>query len=178
MTTKRDFDTVLKAFVKTQGELVSLAREAANMAIVHFDEHGDVSYLQRLHDAFQQNFMRRQALVAWAADHMPLAFSQGKFSKDKRDSAVVPNLAGALAIDFWEYKPEPTVEFYVGSDVIKALNRVLDGFEGKRKEAADENAHKMVVAAKNQIEKLNNILAALPTNNLGDDQPTAPASMN
>ena len=178
--TKRDFDAALKAFVKTQGELVGLARECANMAIQHFAEHGDVSYLQRLHDAFVKNFMRRTALVAWACDFMPLEFKQGKFSKDKRENAVEPRLVEALQVDFWDYKPEAVVEFYVGSDVLEALKRTIKQFENTdRKAPADENAVAFVKSAKNAIEQLGNIVAALPkADRLPQNEATSPASLN
>lgn len=173
-TTKRDFEVVLAAFVKSQEQLVGLAREAANMAISHFAEHGDVAYLQRFHDACRKNFMRRQALVSWACDFMPLVFEGGKFSKNKKEDAIEPDLEGALASDFWDYKPEATVEFYVGSDVIKALNKVIDGFDGgKRKMPANEDATKMVNAAKNAVSRLQNVLAALPTS---DELPPVPTN--
>ena len=153
--TKRSFDAALAAFIKGQNNLANLARECANLALTHFDEHGDVSYLQRFHDAFRQNFMRKKALVAWACEHMPLTYEGNKFSKNKADDAVKPNLTAAVAVDFWDFKPEGAIEFYVGSDVLKALNKILDNFDaGKKKKPANDKAHDVVIAARRVLSNL------------------------
>ena len=168
-TTSRTFDMALRAFLKSQTELMGLARECANLAISHFAEHGDTSYLQRLHDAFAKNFMRRTALVAWACEHAPIVFEGSKFSKDKSETAVAMNLDGALSVDFWDFKPEAVAEYYVGSDVIEALTRALKTFEGGKRKipAPDSDAETMLAAAKRAVSQLTHITAA-----------ATPASMN
>lgn len=171
MTTKRTFDVALKAFLKSQTELMSLARECAGIALVHFAEHGDVSYIQRLHDALAKNFMRRVAFVAWACEHSPLVFEGGKFKKDTSETAVEFRVDEALQVDFWDFRPEATVEYYVGTDVIEALTKVVKNFESGKKKipAPDSDAEVVLHAAKKAIANLMRVAPA---------SPTSPASLN
>ena len=171
-TTARTFDAALRAFLKSQTELMGLARECANLAISHFAEHGDTSYLQRLHDAFAKNFMRRVALVAWACEHGPIVFEGNKFTKDKRENAVAMNLEGALSVDFWDFKPEAVAEYYVGADIIEALQRALKAFEGGKRKipTPDSDAETMLAAAKRAVSQLTHISAS--------SEAATPASMN
>lgn len=114
---KSTFETRLATFKKSIKTSMSAAKDCANMAIQHFaDKNGDVTQLQLFFDAMPNNFIRKTAYVEWVCHFAPVVFDKGHFTKDKSDEAVEMDLAGALAITFWEWKQDAALAMLLNDD--------------------------------------------------------------
>lgn len=138
------FEVCLTKFQTNIQKAMKYVREASEIALRHFKEHGDLVYCQRLFDAIPANYGRRAAYAKWLMDHAPVRFNQGKFSKDKTDKAIEFNLDDAMKTAFWEYAPDKEKIGYTSNDVVKAVLSTLNKFSNPdRYDAKDEGAIRM-----------------------------------
>lgn len=126
------FDEALKAFAKANDNSLKFARICSRMALSHFSEHGDLSYVQRFFDTMIANYNRRAAYTAWMIKFAPVVLDKMKWSKDKTaegfgkgtpESHVLTDeqLAAAFKVDFWEFAPEAPIVVITALDFDKAL---------------------------------------------------------
>lgn len=179
MAQKMTFDQVLAAMVKATDTAAQYALEASHMALTHYRDHQDVTYVQRLHDAMKKDFLRRNALVAWACEFAPIKVDKGKFTKDhdrikgEGDEAfrAAFDLETAFKTSFWEFKPEQPIQTYYADNIVKAFEQVRDRFHSDKKRPGNEAATELlgrIEQALNPI--LDNAHGAIDakTGNVGD----------
>lgn len=140
LLSERAFANKLNSMVKAAETTAELCRELSNDSIRHFEEHKDTTKLKRLHDAMLKNFLRRTALVAWAQTFSPLKIEGERWFLDKSREAVNFNTKAAMAVPFWDFKPEPentalTVELIF--QLVEKLTKKLD-----KSEPADDRAER------------------------------------
>lgn len=128
------FDKLLLIFKKTQARAMSACWDAAKIAMQHFHDHGNVSLLQRLHDAMDENFSRRAAFLKWAGENSPLAMEKGLFMKDKTANARPFNLEVAFAKEFWQYAPAPKITFFTAEGILDQIEGLLTRYEKAAKD--------------------------------------------
>jgi len=127
------FDGALKKFKSATTSSMKYARICAEMALRHFAETDNLNHCQAFFDAMPKNYTRKAAFVQWLVDHAPAELADGKFSKDKSDTANKLNIDGAMAKPFWDYVPEKPVINYSAKDVIEALERTIKRFDNSKK---------------------------------------------
>lgn len=155
------FDKALKGFVASISKSMTFARECAEMAIRHFQEHGDVTYLQRFRDAMPENYSRRAAFDLWMRDHSPITMKDKRLVKDNSETAKPFNIDGACAKPFWDYAPEREQVAFGADDVVISIERVLHRFENTKKyKPADDAAQARLDLAKAAIANLKTAAAA------------------
>lgn len=119
----------LGAFRQATQSAMQLCAALAGAALLHFNEHGDVIYLNELLEAIPENYGRRAAYVKWAADHAPLGMRDGKFIKDKAKAEKLnwdnPDgevkaalLKKAQEKEFWDYVPAPKPVIITEGDAV------------------------------------------------------------
>lgn len=123
------FEKLLLVFKKTQAKSMEACLEAAKIALQHFHDHGNVSLLQRLHDAMDENFSRRAAFLKWAGENSPLAMENKLFLKDKSANARPFNLEKAFAQPFWEYSPAPKITFFTAEGIVEQIENMLNKYQ-------------------------------------------------
>ena len=106
------FDKYLKVFVSSIEKAKDAALNCANLSILHFEAHGDVSLCQRFLNAMPKNFTRRAAYVMWLQAFSPLKVTrlkdgEIKLSKDKTATATRYNTVVAIQAAFWDFAPDP-----------------------------------------------------------------------
>lgn len=139
-----DFDTALRLFKMSNKETQEYARLAADLAITHFKEEGQVAKLQLLHDALTDSFNKAHlsSFKLWAAAHSPLTMKDKKFLKDKglKDAngmyvrrPIDFDLEAAYAKPFWEYKLVKEAEVLTRDEALKRIVKLAESFldEGK-----------------------------------------------
>jgi hypothetical protein len=136
-STKLGFDALLHKFISSQRTTMNYARKLSEMALQHFHDHGDVTYLTRLYAAFEKNFMRRSALVKWACAHAPLRFEKSEFSKNKDSGAVELNLKAAFETPFWDFAPEQEITRYTVTAAYQRLANTYKTLTGEKSELDD-----------------------------------------
>ena len=157
---RQDWDKNLKGFKSSTQRSKNLALICSVAALEHFAEHGDVVYLQEMHDAMPANYLRRAALLQWAKDHSPLTMGEdGKLAKDKSDKARPFDIAKAKEKAFWDYMPEREVVFFDESDIIVSLERAIKRFESKNMKPKSEAAKAELDKAKDAIKALKPVIA-------------------
>lgn len=152
------FTKRLKTFEKSINTSKSAIREASEIALQHFEKHGDTSLLQRCLDSVEthgKNFVRVAALKMWMRDHSPLTMVDGKLVKDVSEDANKFNIEAALKTPFWDYAPDTEQVQFTASDIVTALKHALNKFKNEKKyKPADE-------AAKAEIAKAERAVAGL-----------------
>lgn len=137
-------DTAIKS-IQTRGK--SLEKDihvAAVSVLVHADKHGDITLAQKLVDAVP-TMARKNALRDWLLAH-------GKFSYDAQNKTLTYNKGAvtlveeAIAMPFWEFKPEAE---YVAFDINAAIAQLV-----KRAESAIAKGEVVPTAKLEQIRKL------------------------
>jgi len=156
------FTKALAAFVKATNSSMKYARQCAEMAIQHYQEHGDLSYAQELLDAMPRNYVRRVAFLKWLSAHSPVAMDGPKLVKDKSDGHETRwNIEAALATPFWDFAPDPEQISFVDTDVVTSLNSAIARFENeKRYSPKDKAASDKLAEAKAAVAKLGPAKAA------------------
>lgn len=143
MTNEQTFDDKLNAWSKGIQHSMKLAATLANEAIIHFRDHGDVAYIQKMDDAIKlhaKNYVRRAAFHAWLSAHLPISYVDGKFCKAKGkdfDNALVEK---ALTTPFFDFAPERPVVTWKGDDVVEAAKRAVKKYHKDNMEPGDEIA--------------------------------------
>ena len=137
-----DFDKHLKVFVKSVATVMESAKHCANISILHFAEHGDVSLCQRFLDAMPKNFVRRAAYLQWLLAHSPLKVTHQaggaiKLSKDKSEKANPYNTEAALKVLFWDFAPDPEDIIVTDEDAFKRFMAAINYFRRKNVKAPD-----------------------------------------
>ncbi|HKI62893.1 MAG TPA: hypothetical protein VKA31_11420 [Mariprofundaceae bacterium] len=127
------FDYALKQFKSATTSSMKYARICAEMALREFADSGNLSQCQQFLDAMPKNYTRKAAFVQWVVDHSPLLLADGKFQKDKSDTANKLNIDGAMTKPFWDYVPEKPIINYSAKDVIEALERTIKRFDNSKK---------------------------------------------
>ena len=154
------FNDALLAFRKSNALSRAWARYCAEHSLMHFSQHGDVTYIQRFHDALTRNWNRRNAYVSWLVEFSPIAYDNGKFSKDKRENAKPFNLTGALKEPFWDFKPEKEYGEMTLLGVFEMLFKSLDKAE----------KHKITEETKTSVARLRTVLTKQMAG-IGNTQP-------
>lgn len=144
---KAKFDVALPLFKKSVEESMVHAKACADNAILHFEEYGDCTLLQRFYEAMPENYSRRSAFLKWAREHSPLASKGGKFYKDSGPNAVPFNTATAVETPFWDYTPDKVIETFASTDLIKAVDAIIKRFE--ERPPKDDSASAALVSLKN-----------------------------
>ena len=161
-STTMTFEQALTKFVSATKNSQRLALICSQMAINHFAQHNDVIYCQRFLDAMPQNYLRKQAFVAWLREFSPIAMEDGKFKMDKSPEAVAFNVEGAMAKPFWDFKPEAAIVDFGQEDIIEQLNRTIKRFENSEKYHARDDATKALLSrAKTVVSSLSTTTAAV-----------------
>lgn len=156
MTDRGAFDKLLMKFKGATTQSKEAIRNASEMALRHFAEHGDVVWLQDCLVAIEEhkNYVRRAAFLKWAAAHAPLTLEEGKLVKDKSKTAVEMNIEGACKQPFWEFAPDPEQVNFSTDDVVVALKRTVKKFHRDRYNPASEAAAAKLAEAETAIAKL------------------------
>lgn len=135
------FDEALDGFISTLRHNMDHCRLASELALELFITHGQIGPFQRLFDAMDVNYSRRQAYVTWGAAHAPIMMEKGsKFKKDTGKNAAKPDLAGAIAKPFWEFDPAPPITQFSADDIDKRLLGLIKSFESDTKTAKNNEA--------------------------------------
>lgn len=155
------FDAALKQFVKSTKSSMVYAKACANMAIQHFQEHGDLCHAQSFLDAMPANYVRRVAFMKWLTAHSPATLGEAvkgegrKLIKDKSPDAVAFDVEGALAVDFWEFAPDLEVISFNGQTIDQALRAVIKRFRNVNRYLPEaETALKHLDEVEGAIEKV------------------------
>lgn len=157
-TTYKKFQTAFANYKRSVKETMDYALEASTLALLHFQECGDVTPLRQFYDATPKNYGRKEAVKVWAMAHSPLLVS-GKgdeeiWAKDKSEDAREFDLLGATKKPFWEFAPErPIVNFYP-TTIITALEKSVKKFDGEKQKPGTDNAVKALAMAKAAIAEL------------------------
>jgi len=108
------------------------AREAALLALDHYREHGDTSYLNQFGEVLTshaKNFTRKNPYLIWACTFANVKWENEKFSKDMSRKDMVIDMEKAAAKDFWDFVPEKVAKAITGDDIIARLKAQLKSFE-------------------------------------------------
>ena len=137
-----DFDKHLKVFIKSVATVMDSAEKCANISILHFEKHGDVSLCQRFLDAMPKNFVRRAAYLQWLIAHSPLKVTHAtggfiKLSKDKSEKANQFDTAKAIAVKFWDFAPDPEDVIVTDEDAFKRFMAAINYFRRKTVKAPE-----------------------------------------
>lgn len=150
-----DFDTALGRFIKATKDSMTYARQCAELAIKHYQEHGDLSQCQKFLDAMPKNYTRRVAFLQWLAAHAPVTIADGKLLKDRSENALDFNLDGAMAKPFWDFAPEKPIVNFTAADLADAVRKLIARYENADKmRPADDDAAQEIVAIKRAVEPI------------------------
>jgi hypothetical protein len=143
--TRERFDAVLAGFKSATVKSMEYAREAAEMSILHFEEHGDLKYVYDFIEAVNtsgKNYVRLNAYLIWLMAHSPAIWDRAskKVKKDKTKEAIEFNTEAALAKPFWEFKPESGAELFDTMDLINALKALVKRNENENKRKPQNKA--------------------------------------
>lgn len=103
--------------------------------MVHADEHGDITLMQRLLDTVSKAY-RRNALIQWATDF-------GKFRWDEKNKVLcfnkhkVTDLEKAMDVPFWDHTKEPE---HKSMDLVSELFRLIQRAEKRLAAQAEGKA--------------------------------------
>lgn len=154
------FEAALKLYVKHQDGLKGSAMKCSMLALEHFINHGDVSLMIRFYEVMTDNLLRKTAFLVWCCDFAPVKVTSRrplKMSKDKSETAKKPDLEGASKVLWWDHSPDPELEEYDASTVIKALHSVVSRYRKeekfKAKEGTPSNVLSLADTAIDQLEK-------------------------
>ena len=144
------FEQHLEVFKRTTAISKAAALACSQLALTHFQKHGDASQIQLFHDAMPENYLRRNAFKAWLRDHAPITMEGGRFAKRKgltpEQEAAAWNMERAMNTPFWEWAPESETFIWDIQNVYEALERTVQGFTketDKRKPASPEEKAKL-----------------------------------
>lgn len=159
MAKEMTFDVALQRFMRSTAVSMASARMCAEMAIRHFEAHGDLSLAQRFYDAIANgkanNYVRKAAFVKWLAAHSPVTMAGGIFKKDTKETAVQFNVKKACEKSFWEYAPDPEAIVFEATDVVKMISNVV------KRLSNDEKAKPLDDKAKEALSKVKAFAASL-----------------
>ena len=166
--TDMTFPQALSEYKKSIKKTSELALACSIMALGHYAQHGDVTYIQQFFAATPKNYGRREAFKLWACDHAPLMFDQGAFKKDhdraeNGENGAILNveLEAAQAKPFWDYHPEKEAQVYAPSDVITQLKRVTGRYHNEnRYKPEDDKAVAFLSKVDAKINELAELAAA------------------
>jgi hypothetical protein len=172
-TNSLTFDQALAKFIGATKNSQEYALMCSTMALAHFAAHGDVTYVQRFHDAIPKNYGRQAAFVIWACDFAPIKMEQKLFKKDhdraeNGENGAIKNvdMTGAAAKPYWDYVPEKPIMTYAKNDVIAQLKRVTGRFRNTDKYRPDSEADVAFLAAvDSKIGELERLATATPAGN-------------
>lgn len=137
---KISFENALKRFSLSTKAAMHFARVCAELALQHFNDHGDVSLCQRFLDAMPKNYNRRAAFERWLQKYSPITKVDGLFAKDKSETAVKFNLEAAFKQPFWDDVPDPEAVVWDDSDVIRSLQSALKRFKRENAKPVNDEA--------------------------------------
>ena len=136
------FEQVLEKFKAASADSMTYARLAAEMALSHFAEHGNLVRCQQFFDVLSENnYVKRCKLsfVRWLVEYAPIKVEQGKLTKDReRDDEI--DMDGAKKTPFWDLAPPQEIIDFDKDDIVSALKRALTPFRGDRRVAANDEA--------------------------------------
>lgn len=151
----KTFEQLLALFVSSQKRAKEYASQCAEMALKHFEKHGDLSYCQKFHDAIDEKFGRRVVFLAWLRAYSPITIEKGQLKKDGSPDAPEFNVEKACSRPYWEHDLVPKEQIYFGGDdVVTQINRVVSRFESERYVAKDEAAIAKVNEVKRRMANL------------------------
>lgn len=136
-------------------------RKAANIAILNFEEHGDLSLCQRVLDSMnhksRSGVVKRSGFLTWLTMFSPAIMSaddKKKLVKDKTDNAVEFNTKAAIKTDFWTLSANNDEEFlFASEDIMKAVNTVLKRYTKDNAKAEDKAGEDAVVHLRGFVKK-------------------------
>ena len=149
---RKTFDGKRSEARQMTGSLKTLYQELANAALVHFQQHGDTSYIADLYGDLRdsgKNFIRSVPFVKWLTNFAPVKIVEKRFVKDKDREAVIWPTKEAAAkmveeaskITFWDFDPESQIINFEFGDILKALSQMVKRFENpKHMKARDAEA--------------------------------------
>lgn len=140
MAAKGNFEAVLRLFVNATNTSKKHALTLSIMAIETFAEHGDLSKAQKFLDAMPQNFLRKQAFIAWLVNFAPVKLEKGKFTKDQKRGSMKIDLAAAKVKAFWDFEPEKPIVNYGFDDVRTQVLRLVKRYENSERYKAKEES--------------------------------------
>lgn len=138
------FEQALQEFVGSTNQSMRSARLATELAMVHYYNTGDLSQCQKFLDSIPKNYVRLSAYKSWLGTYCPCKIENGRLFKDKSpatteyfggtaDHPMSENwLLKALAISFWDHKPEPDDIALSEGDVIKLILKTVAKMRGER----------------------------------------------
>lgn len=160
----KTFEQILKAFVTATNNSKKHALTLSHMAIETFHEHGDLSRAQLFLDAMPQNYLRKQAFVAWMVEFSPAKVEGTKFVKDQsRDESTAWNIEKALETSFWDFSPEKPIVNFSLEDAKTQVLRLVKRFENSEKYKAEDDA------AVNFVQSLSNFANTYTPNAADND---------
>lgn len=150
---KSEFHAHLDTFKKSMATLKASMLACSQLALKHFQQHGDLSQVQEFHDAMLEhgkNVTRINALKAWLRDNAPITMEGGRFIKrkglDAEEEKAAWNMARAMEKPFWDYLPDTEVFVWEIKDVFTALEQTVNRFtkdSEARKAASEEDKKKL-----------------------------------
>jgi hypothetical protein len=149
-----NFEKALKGFVKATASSMKYALACSQLALTHFQEHGDLTPAQRFLEAMPKNYVRRAAFLKWLAAHAPVTMENGKLLKDKSDKAIDFNLDGAFAKPFWEFAPDQEEVIFSKADVLAAFMATVKRFRKDKTKPATEADMAIVNQIEAEIKRL------------------------
>lgn len=150
---KSEFHAHLDTFKKSMATLKAAMLACSQLALKHFQQHGDLSQVQEFHDAMLEhgkNVARINSLKAWLRDNAPISMEGGRFIKRKGLTAdeekAAWNMAKAMATPFWDYLPDTEIFVWEIKDVFQSLEQTVKRFtkdSEARKAASEEDKKKL-----------------------------------
>lgn len=151
---KAEFYHHLDVFKKSMATLKAAMLACSQLALKHFQKHGDLSQVQEFHDALVEhgkNVTRVNAFKAWLRDNAPISMEGGRFIKRKgltaEEEKAAWNMDRAMATPFWDYLPDTEVFVWEIKDVFQSLEQTVKRFKrdnpDKIKAASDEDKRQL-----------------------------------
>jgi hypothetical protein len=164
------FDKKRATFRKSLETSKALAAVLAMVAVTHFAQHGDTSYIADFYGDLStagKNYVRRASFLKWLVKYAPVKMEEKKFVKDQElaakmdwdnanGEAKAALLKAAGEVAFYDFDPEAEIVNFSASDVRERVLKLVKTLENANKsKPVDEQAT-------NAVAKLKELATALP----------------
>jgi hypothetical protein len=147
-----------------------LAAVLAMVAVTHFAQHGDTSYIADFYGDLStagKNYVRRASFLKWLVKYAPVKMEEKKFVKDQElaakmdwdnanGEAKAALLKAAGEVAFYDFDPEAEIVNFSASDVRERVLKLVKTLKNENK------AHAADDAAKDALNSLEAFAKTLP----------------
>jgi hypothetical protein len=154
---KTQFEAKLDKWCSTLGQFKTNTQEIANEAMTHFAMHGDLLYLQLMHDAIRtkgKNFVRLAAFNKWLMDHAPIKSENNKLTKSTTGAFTdeqKTSMEAALLVAFWEHSPETQQANWGADELVADFAKIIARRTKQADHAKDSVALQALKAAQGMV---------------------------